>query len=64
MGDTLKEVSPTVFFGVPRVYEKMEDKLKIGIAAIPGLKKKLLEWARGKARQNAENMKNGYGCLL
>jgi len=26
--NTLKQVNPTAFFGVPRVYEKMEDKIK------------------------------------
>ena len=39
--DTLKAVKPTVFFGVPRVYEKMEDKIKDVMSQAGFLKKKL-----------------------
>lgn len=60
LNPTMKEVQPTMFFGVPRVFEKMEDKLKVGMAELPSLKKKLVEWSRGIARKTAENMKRGF----
>ena len=38
---TLKEVNPTLFFGVPRVYEKIQEKmLEVG-RANKGLKKQI-----------------------
>lgn len=55
----MKEVLPTIFFGVPRVFEKMEDKLKIGISQFGAIKGMLAEKARGVARRTAENMKTG-----
>ncbi|KAF6024898.1 ACSBG1 [Bugula neritina] len=61
LNTTLKEVSPTIFFGVPRVFEKMSEKIKIGLNELGSLKKKLVGWARGKCRQAAENMKVGQG---
>ena len=27
---TLKEVRPTIFFGVPRIYEKIQEKMQVG----------------------------------
>lgn len=46
--DTLKAVRPTLFFGVPRVWEKFADAIKAQGAANTGLKKKISAWARGK----------------
>ena len=44
--DNLREVRPSYFFGVPRVWEKMQAALTAGIdAASPG-RRRLLEWAR------------------
>jgi long-subunit acyl-CoA synthetase (AMP-forming) len=37
---------PTIFFGVPRVWEKLQAKLEEAFAAAPPLRKKLLGWAR------------------
>jgi len=41
----LNEVRPTVFFGVPRVFEKMEDAARLKIEGTKGLKGKLARWA-------------------
>ncbi|XP_037361087.1 long-chain-fatty-acid--CoA ligase ACSBG2-like isoform X2 [Talpa occidentalis] len=43
---TLQEVKPTVFLGVPRVWEKMEEKVKESNAKSSKLKKKVFSWAR------------------
>jgi len=48
LGDRLKSVKPTIFLGVPRVYEKISEKLKAVGAATKGIKKKLSTWAKGK----------------
>ncbi|XP_036962551.1 long-chain-fatty-acid--CoA ligase ACSBG1 isoform X3 [Acanthopagrus latus] len=42
---TLREVCPTSHMGVPRVWEKMMEKIKEGISECGYLKKKLITWA-------------------
>ncbi|XP_019118164.2 long-chain-fatty-acid--CoA ligase ACSBG1 [Larimichthys crocea] len=42
---TLREVCPTSHMGVPRVWEKMMEKIKQGISECGYLKKKLVTWA-------------------
>uniref|UniRef100_A0A7N8WTX3 long-chain-fatty-acid--CoA ligase n=1 Tax=Mastacembelus armatus TaxID=205130 RepID=A0A7N8WTX3_9TELE len=43
---TLKEVHPTYFLGVPRVWEKMQEKMKSVGAKAPPLRKKVADWAK------------------
>ncbi|RLN98370.1 hypothetical protein BBJ28_00009822 [Nothophytophthora sp. Chile5] len=44
--DTLQEVRPNFFFGVPRVWEKMMESLQQKLGAAPdGFKKSLMSWA-------------------
>src|SRR5262245_48509050 len=38
----LKEVRPTVFFGVPRVWEKFKARAEASIASLPVLKRRLI----------------------
>lgn len=45
---------PTVFFGVPRVWEKMEEKLKEIGKSSTGLKKTLADWAKSKGSEHCE----------
>ncbi|XP_071753795.1 long-chain-fatty-acid--CoA ligase ACSBG2-like [Centroberyx gerrardi] len=46
LGTTLKEVRPTAFLGVPRVWEKMQEKMKaIGAKASP-MRKRVADWAK------------------
>jgi long-chain acyl-CoA synthetase len=44
--DNLKEVQPTVFFGVPRIWEKFHAGVSAKLAAATGAKKHLVDWTR------------------
>ncbi|MDJ0884043.1 MAG: AMP-binding protein [Desulfobacterales bacterium] len=46
LGDNLREVRPTIFVGVPRVWEKIQAKMVEAGAQNPPLKKKIAAWAR------------------
>uniref|UniRef100_A0A8C2IPB3 Long-chain-fatty-acid--CoA ligase ACSBG1 n=1 Tax=Cyprinus carpio TaxID=7962 RepID=A0A8C2IPB3_CYPCA len=43
--DTLREVTPTAHMGVPRVWEKIMEKIKEGISRCGYMKRKLVTWA-------------------
>jgi len=47
----LPEVRPTVFFGVPRVWEKLAGGLRERLAAAAGTKAKIAAWAQGVGRE-------------
>ena len=51
--DNLREVRPTIFVGVPRIFEKVYAKAKLKAAQTGGLKEKIFDWAIGKAREYA-----------
>ncbi len=63
----LREVRPTVFFGVPRVWEKLQAKMVEAGAASPWAKKKIAAWARsvglraGYAKMRGAPTPLGYG---
>jgi len=42
----LKEARPTFFFSVPRVWEKIEEKMKLIAASNGWLKTKIATWAK------------------
>jgi len=44
--DNLKDARPTVFFGVPRIWEKFHAVLAGKLAEATGTKKRLVDWAR------------------
>ena len=46
LGDTLREVRPHFLLGVPRVWEKIQEKIMAAGAKNPPLKKKIAAWAR------------------
>lgn len=43
--DNLREVRPTIFVGVPRIFEKVYAKAKLTAAQKGGLKEKVFDWA-------------------
>ena len=47
--ENLKYYKPTKFFGVPRVWEKMEEKIKLAGKETKGVKRKLADWAKREA---------------
>ena len=47
--ENLKEVRPTLFLGVPRVWEKFKAKAEAGIAAQPRARQRVVSWARSVA---------------
>ncbi len=46
IADNLKDCRPTVFFGVPRIWEKFHAALAARMSEVTGVKKRLLDWAR------------------
>jgi long-subunit acyl-CoA synthetase (AMP-forming) len=48
LGESLREVRPDHFLGVPRVWEKIQEKIMAAGAKNPPLKKKIAAWARKK----------------
>jgi long-subunit acyl-CoA synthetase (AMP-forming) len=51
---TLADVRPTAFFGVPRVWEKIQARMSAAGASAPPLRKRLVAWAR------REGLRGGY----
>ena len=47
--ENLKYYKPTRFFGVPRVWEKMEEKIRLAGKDTKGVKRKLADWAKDEA---------------
>ncbi len=45
--DNLKEVQPTIVFAVPRIWEKFHAGVTAKLREAKGVKKRLVEWARG-----------------
>jgi long-chain acyl-CoA synthetase len=56
--DNLKEVRPTIFFGVPRIWEKLHAGLSGKLAEAKGAKAKIAAWAMAVGREvSAHRMK-------
>lgn len=59
IGDRLRTVQPTMFLGVPRVWEKIAEKMKAVGKSTTGIKKVLATWAKSKGLQHARNCQMG-----
>ena len=59
IGDNLKEVHPQVFTAVPRLLEKVYDKIVAKGTALTGIKKGLFFWALSLGQRYELNGKNG-----
>lgn len=66
LNDNLKEVKPTVFFGVPRIFERFQAGVAAQLSEAEGVRAKLVEWARGVGTQVTalKNQSQEPGALL
>jgi len=64
IGENLKEVKPQMFTTVPRLLEKVYDRIMQKGAELTGLKKKLFFWAHGLAEKYEINQPLSLGYRL
>jgi long-chain acyl-CoA synthetase len=64
VGDELREVQPTLVFGVPRVWEKMHAAVSGRLAQATGPRRRIAEWAMGVGRRVAETKNRGEAPSL
>ena len=62
LGDHLKEVRPTIFFGVPRVWEKMQAGIEAKLQEATGIKAGLARWALSVGQRWHEFDNTGRPC--
>ena len=55
----MKSVRPTKFTGVPRVWEKIKDKMMDAEAQASPLKKAIMNWAKSAALENHQQVMEG-----
>ena len=60
IGDNIREVHPEVFSAVPRLLEKVYDKIVAKGSELTGIKKTLFFWALNLGLQHEPNGKNGW----
>ncbi len=60
ISDNIKEISPTVMTGVPRLIEKVYEKIIAKGSELTGIKKKLFFWAVDVGLQYEPNGVNGF----
>lgn len=58
--NTLLKAKPTIFFGVPRVWEKFMEAIKESAKKNPatGCKKSLINWCKSKSNKNLIRLQN------
>lgn len=60
--DRIKTIRPTLFFGVPRVWEKMKERIELSLSEKNSTKKKLINWSRNSVSKG-ENSRNPFKFL-
>ncbi|XP_077988880.1 long-chain-fatty-acid--CoA ligase ACSBG2-like isoform X2 [Glandiceps talaboti] len=58
--NTLKEIRPTAFLAVPRVWEKIYEKMREVGRGVTGFKKKMATWAKSIGYQGNMKLMNGH----
>ncbi|KAM4576478.1 long-chain-fatty-acid--CoA ligase ACSBG2-like [Odontesthes bonariensis] len=61
--NTLKEARPTLFLGVPRVWEKMQESMKAAGAKASPLRKRVADWAKSIGLQYGYSAMNGENAV-
>ena len=56
--NTIRECRPTVFFGVPRVWEKFQERVEQTAKQLRGIKRILFQWARGVGLRDGQLVMN------
>lgn len=59
VADNLREVRPTIFVGVPRIFEKVYAKAKLLASQSSGLKEKIFDWAIDVGKEFALKREKG-----
>jgi long-chain acyl-CoA synthetase len=54
LSDHLKDVRPSIFFAVPRVWEKFQTGIAAELAHASGIKARIAEWAQGAIRAGVQ----------
>jgi long-subunit acyl-CoA synthetase (AMP-forming) len=57
--DNLREVRPSFFFGVPRVWEKMQAAVAAGLAAASPFRRRIVAWATEQGRRGGTALLQG-----
>lgn len=58
-GERLRAIRPTLFLGVPRVWEKIMETIKTAGADVSGIKKMVGNWAKNKGLAHKKNQQLG-----
>ncbi len=59
LGEHLRDIHPTVFFGVPRIWEKMAATVRGQLSAAPGVRGRLARWAVAVGERCSEARQRG-----
>ena len=57
--DNLQEIRPTIFIGVPRIFEKVYARARLKAAQSSGVKESIFDWAIGVAMEYARKVQRG-----
>ncbi|KAI3372629.1 hypothetical protein L3Q82_023098 [Scortum barcoo] len=63
LANTLREVRPTCFLGVPRVWEKMQEKMKATGAKASPMRKRVADWAKSIGLQYNNSIMTGENVV-